>query len=223
MKERGFTITELLIYIVLVTIVGSTIFFFGFDLYISNIKESVRAEMSIDASLILNQLSQEIRYGTEVRSTNLLTDANEPGGGWQTGNTNGELVVAYPATDSNDEFIEDTFNGGPLLNENVYFGDDGFFYRRTLANDDEPGNTAITTCPEAQAGPSCPEDSAFSGFFVNVDYTFYDQDDAEITTNLENARSLEMVVNLEREVFGEDISVTTLDRMTLRNYGSGLP
>jgi hypothetical protein len=47
-------------------------------------------------------------------------------------------------------------------------------------------------------------------------FVFYDINDA-VTTVPENARSVELSVNLNKRVYGEDITISNKTRATLRN------
>lgn len=220
-NQSGVTVVELLIYIVLITIVGGFVFTFGFDLYVSNIKTSVRAEMSIDTSNIFNQMSTEIRLGSNILNTNTISDPNAPNEGWQTGNTQQTLVIQSPVLDSSNEFVLDPASGIPYFNEFIYFLDDGILYKRILANTDASENSEKTSCPQDLSSETCPPDRIFTADPVSMDFTFYDQDDVTISgTDFTGARSIEISVDIERNVFGELIQYSATSRATMRNIQS---
>jgi hypothetical protein len=150
-----------------------------------------------------------------VRSSNSLPDTHNTGG-WTTSDPANILIVTQPVVDSSDDFIYDTATGYPYQNEIVYFGDnsENVMYRRLLANSGATGNASTSTCPATVSG--CPPDTTLVENLDNLLFEFYDNNN-DVTTIPEDARSVEITVNLKKQVYGRDLTVTNTARVTLRN------
>lgn len=213
---RGFTLTELtavivVLGIILVPISVLTINFFG-----GMIARNLETQLAVESQTLLRSVVEELRLGAGVRASNLITDVNEPPAGWTTSNNDLVLIVATPALNASKHFIYDPLTGDPYLNEIIYFADGDKLYKRFLANTSASGNTMQTSCPASAVTASCPADRVLSKHFKDMNFTFYDQDDAT-TTNLSLARSLIVNVEMEQATFGRDITFNNAMRMTLRN------
>ena len=220
--QTGFTITELLVSVAIgaiasILMVTAYVFSYG-----SLVAEQTETLMTLESQQFLRKMIEDVRVSNEVRTKNQIPDAYKPGPGtggsegWETSDPANILVVTQPAVDVDENFIYDPDTGFPYQNEIIYFGDasDNRMYRRVLANPDAVGNRAVTTCPSGTAG--CPPDIELVTNLDNLLFGFYDIDDTLVTV-AEQARSIEITVNLRRQLSGESIATTNTSRVTLRN------
>jgi prepilin-type N-terminal cleavage/methylation domain-containing protein len=213
-KKQGFTIIELLIAVSVASIASILILSAFVFMYGSLLREQSRAQMVLESQVFLKRMVDDIRVANQMLTTNSLADAYDPVGGWVTSDPANILVLTQPATNASKDFIFDSSTGYPYQNEVVYFGSGTSMYRRTLANSNATGNATITTCPANTAG--CQGDIKLLDNLQNMLFVFYDVNDA-VTTVPENARSVELSVNLTKRVYGESITISNKTRVTLRN------
>jgi prepilin-type N-terminal cleavage/methylation domain-containing protein len=213
-NKNGFTIVELLIAVSVASIASILIMSAFVFMYGSLVREQTRAQMVLDSQIFLKRMVEDIRVANQMLTTNSLADSYDPVGGWVTSDPANIMVITQPAIDVNKDFIYDSTTGYPYQNEIVYFGSGKIMYRRTLSNPSATGNSAKTTCPANTA--NCPPDIKLLDNLQNMLFVFYDINDA-VTTVPENARSVELSVNLNKRVYGEDITISNKTRATLRN------
>lgn len=214
-NARGFTITELLMVLAVAGGMIAILFTVTFNYYVATVKAEAATQMALESQSLLNQLTEDIRLADSIGSTNAVSDPSNPGG-WTTNDPSNIIIIQSPATEADKDIIYDSSTGYPYSNEFIYFLSDNSMYKRILANSSASGNSAITTCPESNASPSCPQDKLFSNKITNLTFTFYDINDAQ-TTNAAEARSILFVVNMEKEVYDETITLNNSTRITLRN------
>lgn len=214
-NARGFTITELLMVLAIAGGMIAILFTVTFNYYVATVKAEAATQMALESQSLLNQLTEDIRLADSIGSTNAVSDPSNPGG-WTTNDPSNIIIIQSPATEADKDIIYDSSTGYPYSNEFIYFLSDNSMYKRILANSSASGNSAITTCPESNASPSCPQDKLFSNKITNLTFTFYDINDAQ-TTNAAEARSILFVVNMEKEVYDETITLNNSTRITLRN------
>lgn len=215
-SNRGYTIPELTVSIVVLGILIISLFSFSTYYFSSVTRYNAFVEMSVDSQNLLRATVEQLRYGAGVRQSNTITDSNAPAGGWNTSNTDFVIIIAVPAVDSNREYIIDSATGSPYNNELVYFKDGTTLYRRTLAQPDATGNTLKTSCPAALASPSCPPDNKLVENLDSMVFTLYDQDNAS-TLNPLLARSVKIDLGLRKKSFGNPLTLDNSIRVTLRN------
>ena len=217
--QKGFTIIEVLVSLVIGSIVILLIFGITFGLYGDQLRESARADMTLESQLFLREMVEDIRVAGEIRATNQITDPNRSAG-WVTSDPANILIVTFPATDANGSLVVDNQSGFPYQNEIIYFGVPGTktMYKRVLANPDALLNGSInkTTCPEEAATSGCPEDARLSENLGNLLFEFYDIDD-EITTDIPEAYAVQLTVNLNQRVNGVSIDLSNSIKATMRN------
>jgi hypothetical protein len=216
LNNQGFSIAELTIAIVVAVIVSIMLTMITIVFYGSILRGQIESELAVESQIIFRNIVDELRLASEVRETNLIVDANSPSGGWNTDTSLAILIIAIPAVDNSRQFIIDDTTGLPYQNEIVYFASDGSMFKRFLANPDATGNKLTTTCPAILADTNCPEDAELSQDYEAMNFIFYDQDD-KVTVDTTLARSIEMNIDLSRNIFGGDASAKNNIRVTLRN------
>jgi prepilin-type N-terminal cleavage/methylation domain-containing protein len=214
--EHGFTITELIISITVAGFLAAVLFIATFFYYANIIQAQTTTDLALESQVILSQLTDDIRLSDAIVSTNSITDPHAPTGGWHTSDPSNIMIVQNPAVTSGRDIIYDSNTGFPYKNEYIYFANTGGMYKRILANTAAVGNTAVTTCPAAQASSSCPPDRLFSANVSNLSFTFYDASNAT-TSDPTAARSVALEVDMAKKVFGKNITLQNSTRVTLRN------
>ncbi|MBA3757392.1 hypothetical protein H0X09_00795 [Candidatus Saccharibacteria bacterium] len=215
-EEGGFTITELTISVTIAGFLAAILFIVTFYYYANVIQSEVSTEMALGSQSILAQMTDDIRLADAIASTNLLADANQPGGGWATNDPSNILIIESPAVTSARDIIFDPDTGFPYRNEYIYFTSGNNMYKRVLANTAATGNTAVTTCPTALATPSCPPDRLLSNLVSNVSFTFYDSSNVT-TADASQARSVTLNIDMAKKAFGKNVTLSNATRITLRN------
>lgn len=213
---RGFTIVELNITILLLALMGITLLSIFGSFIVNSTRTNYMIEMTNDSQNLLRVMVEELRYGAGVRQTNTIDDANAPGGGWNTDDTNFVIITAVPALDTGNDYIIDVATGEPYMNEFVYYRQGSFLYKRTLANPDALGNRFKTSCPPASATTACPADRKLIETINAMTFTLYDQDNA-LTTDPLLARSVKIDLTLAKNTFGTPVTFDNSIRTTLRN------
>lgn len=214
--QNGYTVPELIVAISLFGIISVAFLGLMTNYFAGITRNNIFIDMTTNSQNLLRATVEELRYSAGVRESNTISDANGPGGGWNTSNADFVIIIAKPAQDSSGSFIIDTSTGDPYNNELVYFKDGTDLYRRTLANPSATGNTEVTTCPDSVSGPSCPPDTRLIENLDDMVFTLYDQDDAA-TTNPLLARSVKIDLSMERDTFGDPLTLQNSIRATLRN------
>jgi len=209
---NGFTITELLIAVAVASIASVLMVTAFVFVYGDVIREQVKTSMVRDSQVFLRRMVEDIRVASEVRTTNLLTDIN--GDTWTTSDPANILVTTEPATDSSDDLIFDPDSGEIYFHEVVYFSQGNTMYRRLIANPEATGASQSSTCPSGTAG--CPPDIELVSNVDNMLFEFYDVSD-NLTAVPEEARSVQVTINLARKTFGVELITENTSRITLRN------
>lgn len=215
-NQSGMTVMELLVVIGVISLIIVPITYFIIYFYGGVLKNSVRASLAVESNSLLHSVVEELRVSSGVRSTNTIVDPNAPAGGWTTSEASLVLIVSTPVLDTNNEYVINSSTGEPYNNELVYYVTGNTLYKRYLADTAAAGNRYKTSCPAGLASASCPPDVMLSKHFENMNFTFYDQDDNE-TTVLTDARSINLLLNMERTAFGETITFQNDLRITMRN------
>ncbi len=212
----GFTITELAISVTVAGFLATAIFISTFYYYVNTSQAETATTLALDSQSLLMQLTDDIRLSDAIGNTNALSDANAPVGGWVTNNPGSVIIIENPAVNSSRTIIYDTTTGLPYRNEYIYFKSGSNMYKRVLANTAAAGNIAVTSCPQALSGPSCPPDRLFTSSISSLSFTFYDASGAT-TANASLARSVALSADMAKTVFGKSITLGNSTRVTLRN------
>lgn len=220
-KQSGYTIPELTVSIVIMGILITSLLAF-ITYYFSNVtRNNAFVEMSTDSQNLLRATVEQLRYGAGVRQTNTIDDPSVAGTPpdspeWNTSNSNFVIIIAVPAIDSDRNYIIDSSTGSPYNNELVYFKSETTLYRRSLAHPDAAGNTLRTSCPAGLVSPTCPADNRLVENLDDMVFTLYDQDN-NLTADPLLARSVKIDLALEKETFGQPLTLDNSIRVTLRN------
>lgn len=212
----GFTLVELLVVITVTSIVALALVGVTINYFTLITRNNASIDMTASAQNLLRTTVENLRYGDGVRQTNTISDPNAPSGGWNTSNSNFVIVIASPATDSGHNYITDPSTGSPYMNELVYYKDGTSLMQRSLANPGASGDSLVTSCPPSQATPACPADKDLADYVSSMSFTLYDQD-AALTSDPAQARSVEIDLTMSRPLFGNPITLSNTIRVTLRN------
>jgi prepilin-type N-terminal cleavage/methylation domain-containing protein len=213
-SEKGFTVVELLIAISVASIASVLMMYAFVFMYGGLLKEQARSQMVLESQVFLRRMVEDVRIANQILTTNSLPDNYEPSNGWITSDPANIIVITQPVIDADKNFIYDGATGYPYQNEIIYHGSESNMFRRTLANGSALNNAANTTCPVGTA--ACQPDIQLSSRLQNMQFVFYDIND-EVTTIPENARSVELTVNLADRIYGQNLEVRNKTRVTLRN------
>jgi prepilin-type N-terminal cleavage/methylation domain-containing protein len=129
-RSKGFTITELVISITVAGVLTLVLFTATFYYYVSTAQSQTSADLALESQTILSQMTEDIRLSDAISSTNALTDANSPPGGWTTSDPSNVIIIENPAVDSSHNIIYDSSSGNPYRNEFIYFQSGSSMYKR---------------------------------------------------------------------------------------------
>jgi type II secretory pathway pseudopilin PulG len=177
--EPGFTITELLIVIILTTLFTLIIMVFAFDLWRTSATQEAQTDTLVTRFNASDILREQIGTSAGLIIQNSIADSNTlvpdtsiPGNNyWQP-------IHAIPGTQNVGAsgtyksliyFRRYSFNTGNqyIMNGNQPYEDEYVLYldgtskslmQRTLVNPSATGDKLKTTCPPAQASSTCPAD-----------------------------------------------------------------
>lgn len=216
--QAGFTIVELTVSTLVIGVLMSSLFLIFTNYYADAIRSDVAIQLTTESQTILRKMVEEIRTGSGIRNENLNTDAYEPAGGWETSLADGTLILATPTLSNTNNFLFDESTGTLFQTEYIYFVEGTTLYRRTLVDPSavSSGSREVTSCPEANSTPTCPPDQRITDRFNFLSFTFYDQNN-NITTVANNARSIDIGISLTQNTFGGELSAENGIRMTFRN------
>jgi prepilin-type N-terminal cleavage/methylation domain-containing protein len=214
--QSGFTVVEMAIAITVAGFLAAALFIATFGYYADVSRAETSASLSMESQTILNEMTEDTRLADAISTTNAITDANAPVGGWVTSDPSNVIIIESPAVDSSHNIIYNTDTGSPYRNEFIYFNSNGSMYKRVLANPAASGNTALTTCPASKASSSCPPDILFSSNVANLNFTFYDSS-GNTTADAASARSVQLQADMSKKSFGRTITLNNSTRVTLRN------
>lgn len=216
LNEAGVTLVELLVVIGVASALFVSFTTVGVYLYGDTVRSSVYSQLATESQAVLRSVVEELRQSSSIRTSNANTDINSPGGGWNTSNSNLILIISTPVVNSSNTFVINPLTGDPYQNEIVYFNASGKLYKRYIAASGATGNTRKTTCPASSANSACPPDVLLTDNFKSMSFTFYDQDDA-ITASIPDARSIKLLVSMERKAFAKTLKFDNTMRITIRN------
>lgn len=218
LEESGFTLVEALVSLVVTTAVVLilTNFMLG-GVQQSSIALS-RNAMTKETEQSLDLVANDIRISANADENNRWPDPNGPGGSgnqfsWQSNSST--LVLATAAKDKSGNIIfSDPANYITEKNNIVYFMQNGTLYKRVIA-DPVSGNSAVTTCPAADASNSCPADKELLHNITAFSINYLNGQNQSVTPP--DARAIEIHVSVTKDVFKQPVSVDYTTRMVFRN------
>lgn len=215
-EQAGFTLVELTVVVSVTSIVAVVFLGVITNYFVVITRNNELTDMTVNAQNLLRTTVENIRYGNGVEQTNTISDPNAPSGGWNTSNTNFVIVIPVPAEDTSRNYITNPSTGSPYMNELVYYKSGTTLMERILANPGAVGNALQTTCPANLATSSCPADKTLATYVSSMTFVLYDQNAATTTTPTQ-ARSINIVLTMQRNAPISPLSVTSNIRVTLRN------
>jgi type II secretory pathway component PulJ len=216
--QDGFTITEVVIATVLVAGMVAVITGFGLTTLRSYSINAARAEILSDANLAIEVINRDIRLSANVDVNNRWEDPHAPGApddelSWES--SDDTLVLVTAALDENRDIIfSDSSRYITEKNNHIYYVQDGELRRRVIASPHED-NAVSSTCPPEQASESCRADSVFAENVTTFSVEYIDRQGEPTTPD--NARSVEIVLGLSADRFGQTLEVFQETRMVFRN------
>lgn len=218
-NQAGFTVVELATTTAIASMLILTFVTVSLYMYGDTIRATLYSQLATESQNILRSVVEELRQSSSIRSSNANPDPNAPGGGWSTSNSNLILIISTPALDSSNNFIMNSDTGYPYQNEIVYFVSGNTLYKRTLVDTNATGNAEQRSCPITLQSATCPADIVMSQNFNTLNFVFYDQNDA-VTTTIANARSIKLILQMQKQSFGKTLHFDNTIRITIRNTAS---
>lgn len=216
--NRGFTLTELVITLTVTSIVILILMNVAVTSIVNYTVAAARADLLSETQLALDIVNNDIRLSASADEQNRWGDAFAPAAptdqfSWQS--THNTLVLATVVEDDSGSILfADPAHYISHKNNVIYFLQDGTLYKRVLAAD-VPGNRAVTSCPSASAGPTCPADRAVLNNMNALTIRYYDGENNQVAPD--NARSVELEITVTARKYGRDISVSHTTRTVFRN------
>ncbi len=211
----GFTLVELLITCVLISILAIAMAAFLTDWLQDYAITNARTNLLDNAEQALDTVTSDIRLSGSADDANRWPDPNGPSGnqyGWSS-NAN-TLVLAKIATDSSNNVIFSDPNNYITLKDNeVYYVSSGSLYRRTIASG-QSGDAAVTTCPPPGSS-GCPADDLVATGVTSFNVSYYDDNENQVDPA--SARSIGLAITLASTTDGKTITATYSTRMVFRN------
>ncbi len=216
--SSGFTLVEALISLVVTTAIVLVLT----NYMLVNIEQSTLASnrdtLTKETEQSLDLAANDVRLSANADQNNRWPDANSPGGssnqfGWQSNSTT--LVLATAAKNHSGSIIfADPETYITEKNNVIYFVQNGTLYKRIIAAPDS-NNGATTTCPAAQADSSCPADKELLHNVSAFTVTYLNGQNQSVSPA--DARSVELHVAVNKNVFGQKVSADYTTRMVFRN------
>lgn len=215
MNQRGFTLIEITIATLVVSLLAILVVGFLTDTFVNHMHKSARSDMLHESQIALDLMNKDIRHSANVDDQNRWPDDNAPDSAdpysWRSnGNT---LILAHPVVNSDNDFIyRDSFAYLTYKNNLIYFVDNGTLYRRTLAADVN-GNKANTTCPEGTSG--CSNDSKLAENVKLFQVKYFNAENEEVAPS--EARAVQATLRLEKQVYNRTLDVEYEIKSVFRN------
>jgi len=218
LNNGGFTLVEALVALVVTTIMVLVITNFMLGNTEQSVLASNRDTMLKETEQSLDLVTNDVRLSANADQNNRWPDPNGPSGGadefsWQSNGTT--LVLATAAQDSSGNILfSDSKNYITQKNNLVYFVKDGTLYKRTIAAD-VSGNSAVTSCPPAEASAACPADKELLHNITSFGVQYLNSQNQTVTPT--SARSIQLSVTVSKSVFGKPQTASYTTRMVFRN------
>lgn len=216
-SQLGFTITELLVAIIVGTILSGAIMGFMTDELKQSTVSLAKAGLLHDAQVGLDIANNDIRLSSNADDNNRWQDNYAPVAGspysWQSNSTT--LILATAAVDTSGNIIwQDQNDYIPYKNNIIYFLQNGTLYKRILAAG-VANNSATTSCPAAYVTASCPADRIMLQNVSSFSVAYHDGNGANVTPS--SARSVVLSVTLSKTEYNQALTATYTAQMVFRN------
>jgi len=236
-KERGFTLVELLVIGPVMLLAAITTMTFLINQYGQVVKQDGQLRLRMESQNLLFGFQDDLWFANQFSSTinSNLSDPYEPTGGWSSATTPPTLIVSLTALTTNQRdpnrqpvYINESTCTPPdgngansiLYNNTIYFLEGTNLYKRTLT---APAGLVTCgtsyekqTCPQANSSPTCRADPVLSDHVTSFSVIYYDVDNV-VTTIPENAESVEVNLTLTDKAFGETVTANSNLRLRKLN------
>lgn len=218
MTSAGFTVVELIVVMTVSGLVIMVIAGFMLDNIYQTALASERDSQTREVQQTLDLVANDIRLSASADVNNRWPDPNNPNSattdyGWASNSST--LVLATAVQNSSGTILfSDAKNYITEKNNIVYFVRDGTLYKRTIANP-VSGNSEKTTCPNSLASSSCPADKELLHNVTAFTVTYMDGQNTSVTPD--NARAVQLRVQVSKQVFKQTLSNDYTTRMVFRN------
>lgn len=213
--HMGFTIAELVVVMVIISVLSIMLAAFVITWVQSASLAQVRTNLLLDAENALDTVGTDIQLSGSADDVNRWADPYSPSGSYGWASNSQTLVLAKIATDkSNNVIFSDPVKYVTQKDNQIYYLSGTTLYRRTLASD-SAGDSAITTCPPANATASCPADTTIATGVSSWSLTYYDANDTVVAPS--SARSVQIAITLSKKLDSQTITASYTARMVFRN------
>ncbi len=236
MRQRGFTLVELLVVVPGVLIIVAVMVAFLFSLYSNLLTKNGQLELEVNAQSALFAIRDDPFFAIRFAGSNQddTTDSHAPGGSWNAIDDNA-FIVYEAAFDANRQsstrqlsYKKDEPNAcnSPDISQNqfsvnslIYFIQNGTLYRRILIPDQSLNcltTYRLQSCPSASATPSCPADTIVAENVKSFAINYFDRagvalSNASLQSNPDlfiQAQRADIVLELEKLVNAQPIGAT---------------
>ena len=213
-QSGGFTVAELMVVLVVVTVlivpIGIIIIFF----LNSTIEYSVKANLEAQAQTAARVMSDDFRGSNAVLASSMHDPSK--GGTWSTSSGDGVLVVDTVAISKAGEVMMNSSSSEPYLNQIVYYLNDSTLFKRSLpASDSGADNLMVRTCRPVISG--CTADAVLATGVSSFDFTLHGDNDAS-PVGAASAKSVEIRIIAERHSIGVPVKVEKQTRITRKEF-----
>ena len=231
--ERGITVVELLIVIVVTGLLTGLIFQFTFGYWKQGVFSQTELNAITERLNASDYLRENLSSSTGLATQNSVADNNvlapEPtdatGKYWKIihayrgliSNTSGVTPVIYFKRYSVDSSQRIIFNGLlPYEDDYIIYMDASTkqLRARVLANTNAPGNVATTTCMPSTA--TCPADRILANDVTGVDMRYFTKAGLDITYSETQVTDTSVVPNVTYTVYGPDYPVVEVVELNMK-------
>lgn len=216
-RQKGFTLVETIIALTVASALMFVVISFMTNSIVQYAVANSRSNLLNEAQIALDIIGNDIRLSANADANNRWPDDNSPSQpddfSWSSDNSTLILATAAEDTDRNIIFADASLYISEK-NNNIYFVNNGTLYKRTLAAP-VTGNTAVTSCPQSTASPSCPADKTLINNVTGFSVTYFNEQNQEVIPT--EARSIELTLQLQKNEYNRPISTAYTTRMVFRN------
>ncbi|MDB5185954.1 MAG: hypothetical protein JWL85_477 [Candidatus Saccharibacteria bacterium] len=228
MRERGFTLVEVLIMtpILMLTIIVMTSFLFS--QYGQLTQQGALLNLQVESQNITFSMQDDIFFADSFATTinSNLIDDHAPTGGWNNATTPPTLIISTPALTANrrSENRQPVYintqgctpdviqENSPLYNNVIYFAQGTRLYKRIVSAPITMSTCGSSyfkqSCPEPNSSSSCPPDRLVTDKLDSFNLTYYDANNA-VVTDPNFATKVKVDLQLKDKAFAEDIHATS--------------